>query len=368
MSKLRAGFVLERSLGHTTHADNLRTLLPGEPSIDARLVPIDWDVDGWAAKVPLFNTNWTVRAGLRARRGIRRLRRDGPLDALFIHTQVPAVLAAGQWRRIPTIVSVDATPLQYDELGLVYGHERGNRHVEALKWRANRSCFRRAAHIVAWSSWAKDGVVEGYGIDAGKITVVPPGVTPSVWRRPDAERREGDPLRILFVGGDLERKGGDVLLKAFEALLSSSVGPLELHLVTKAEVPELPGVVVHRGLTPNSPELIALYHRSDVFCLPTRGDCLPMVLSEAGAAGLPLVSTAVAGIPEIVKDGHTGLVVPRDDVDALTRALRRLADDPALRRRLGAEAQELVDRQFDAKKNVSRLVTILHGVAAGQAT
>ena len=55
-----------------------------------------------------------------------------------------------------------------------------------------------------------------------------------------------------------------------------------------------------------------------------------MVLSEAGAAGLPLVSTAVAGIPEIVRDGETGLVVPVDDVAALTKALRTLVERPDL--------------------------------------
>jgi glycosyltransferase involved in cell wall biosynthesis len=135
--------------------------------------------------------------------------------------------------------------------------------------------------------------------------------------------------------------------------------------VTKSEVPEEPGVTVHRNLGPNSAELVALYHQADVFCLPTRGDCLPMVLSEAGAAGLPAVSTAVAGIPEIVRDGETGLVVPPDDRPALVRALRRLVDDPDLRLRLGKEAQAVVSRDFDAARNVDRLAEILRRVAAG---
>jgi glycosyltransferase involved in cell wall biosynthesis len=116
---------------------------------------------------------------------------------------------------------------------------------------------------------------------------------------------------------------------------------------------------VHADLGPNSPELIALYHSAQIFCLPTRGDCLPMVLSEAGAAGLPAVSTAVAGIPEIVRDGETGLLVPVGDVAALTRALRILVDDPALRRKLGSAAQDLVSAEYDAEKNVHRLVDLV---------
>jgi glycosyltransferase involved in cell wall biosynthesis len=134
---------------------------------------------------------------------------------------------------------------------------------------------------------------------------------------------------------------------------------VELHLVTRAEVPATPGVTVHHGLQPNSADLIALYHRSHVFCLPTRGDCLPMVLSEAGAAGLPLVSTAVAAIPEIVHDEETGLLVPVDDEDALLHALRRLVDDPSLRHKLGNAACRLVHERFDADQNVSTLVEML---------
>jgi glycosyltransferase involved in cell wall biosynthesis len=300
------------------------------------------------------------------------LRRQRRFDALFIHTQVPAVLNPDWLRRVPTVVSVDATPRQYDELGSYYGHSTGNASVEKLKWRANKGCFDRAAHLVAWSSWAKDGLAEDYGIAPDKVTVVPPGVNPALWRfqRP-ARTDQSSPVRILFVGGDLERKGGDVLLDAFRALRLRSgatghFGDVELHLVTSAPVDDEQNVVIHRGIRPNSPELIELYHRADVFCLPTRGDCLPMVLSEAGAAGLPLVATAVAGIPEIVRDQETGLLVPVGDRAALTKALAALVDNPELRQRLGMSAARLVDREYDAAKNTHRLVELLVQVAERQ--
>jgi glycosyltransferase involved in cell wall biosynthesis len=254
--------------------------------------------------------------------------------------------------------------MQYDALGLHYGHELSSPRVERMKWRANHECLRRVRHIITWSDWAKAGVVDEYEIEASKITVVPPGVTPSMWATPDVERRSDGPVRILFVGGDLDRKGGSLLLRAFARLrvelTQRPSGPaVELHLVTRAEVPATPGVTVHHGLQPNSADLIALYHRSHVFCLPTRGDCLPMVLSEAGAAGLPLVSTAVAAIPEIVHDEETGLLVPVDDEDALLHALRRLVDDPSLRHKLGNAACRLVHERFDADQNVSTLVEML---------
>jgi glycosyltransferase involved in cell wall biosynthesis len=109
--------------------------------------------------------------------------------------------------------------------------------------------------------------------------------------------------------------------------------------------------------------LVALYQRCDVFCLPTRGDCLPMVLSEAGATGLPLVSTDVGAIGEIVRDGESGRLVPVDDADRLTAVLTELVEDAALRRRLGDGAAALVGREFDAERNAQRLLDLLVDVA-----
>ncbi|MET0143878.1 MAG: glycosyltransferase family 4 protein [Ilumatobacteraceae bacterium] len=367
----RVGFVLERSLGHTSHAETLTAHLPAETTIEAAVCQITYEVEGKAAKVPVYRSDWTLRAGILARQGVRRMNRDGHLDALFMHTQVPAVLCPDWMYRIPTVVSLDATPLQYDQLGDLYDHKIGNRWSEKAKWRANRACFRRARHVVTWSQWAMDGVVDGYDIAPDKITVLPPGVDPALWQ-PDSPGggggRTDGMLRILFVGGDLERKGGDVLLAAFEEL-QTELDPerrwLALDLVTRADVPERPGVRVHGGMSPNSPALVALYHEADMFVLPTRADCLGIALVEAGAAGLPLVSTAMAGIPEIVKKDDTGLVVPPGDRAALVAALRELVEHPELRRRLGASARDLVVRRFDATTNTHRLAEILAAVAAG---
>ena len=360
----RVGFVLEQTLGHITHAANLRALVTADRSIEAAFAPIEFEVSGWAARLPPYR-NWTVRAGLRARRAIRQLRRGGSLDALFVHTQVPAVLSPDHLRRTPTVVSLDATPIQYDELGLHYGHDTGGERIERLKWRANRACFGRASRIVTWSAWAKAGLVDRYDVPAGKVVVIPPGVRYEQWGGDAGERAPDDahtPLRVLFVGGDLERKGGLTLLDAARRLRQEGVG-VEVDLVTRSEVPREAGVTVHRGLGPNSPELIALYRRAHVFCLPTLGDCLPMVLSEAGAAGLPLVSTDVGAISEIVHDERTGLLVPPGDPVALAGALSRLAEEPAWRSKLGEEARRVVRTHYDAAANARTLVELLASVA-----
>jgi glycosyltransferase involved in cell wall biosynthesis/GT2 family glycosyltransferase len=365
----RVGFVLEQTLGHITHANNLQHLIGNDESIEAVFEPIAYDVEGWAARVPGFG-NWTVRAGIRTRRAIRRLHKGGPIDALFIHTQVPAIMSPDHVKHLPTVVSLDATPIQYDELGAQYGHDTGGRAAERLKWQANKSCFARAETVVAWAEWTKRGLVDRYEVPADKVVVIPPGVDYARWsayrRNDDAgPPRDTAALRVLFVGGDLERKGGFVLLEAVRRLRDAGVA-IELDLVTRDEVPPQEGVRAHHGLTPNSPPLIDLYHGADVFCLPTMGDCLPMVLSEAGAVGLPLVSTDVGAISEIVRDGETGLLVPVDDAGALAAALHRLADDPDGRRRMGEAARALVRERFDAGANARTLVALLLDIAVAR--
>ncbi|WP_129631110.1 glycosyltransferase family 4 protein [Candidatus Oscillochloris fontis] len=350
------GFVLEQALGHVTHAKNLQLNVPSDPEVRALWGLIPFEVAGLSARIPVYKSNWTVRAGLRARRVVAGLMRQAPLEALFFHTQVPAILAQNWLKRIPSIVSLDATPLQYDRLGAFYQHAQGPGWLEALKWRLNRDCYRHARHLVAWAEWTKRGLVDEYEVPATKITVIPPGVNVADWRRPTPRTRHDDPVKILFVGANLERKGGMLLLDAFRSLRPLGV---ELHLVTKDPVVPEPGLFVYAQMQPNSQPLKDLYHRCDIFALPTFGDCLPMVLSEAGAAGMAMVSTKVAAIPEIVRDGETGLTVPVGDVSGLTEALRRLILDPALRLQVGERAIAHVTQSYDAQKNATRLLDLL---------
>jgi glycosyltransferase involved in cell wall biosynthesis len=354
------GFLLEQSLGHVTHAKNLLTNVALDPEVRAHWGLIDFEATGVAGRIPFYRSNWTLRAGVCAYREVARMNRQARLDALFFHTQVPAILAQRWLRKIPGIVSLDATPLQYDELGMFYKHEQGPAWLETLKWRLNRDCFASARRLVAWSEWTKRGLVQGYGVPADKITVIPPGVNVHEWRRPTPRVPHAGPVKILFVGGDLERKGGLVLLEAFRALRHLG---LELHLVTKDRLPPEPGVFIYNSLEANSQPLKDLYHTCDIFALPTLGDCLPMVLSEAGASGMAIISTNVAAIPEFVRNGETGLTVPVGDADSLTQALRDLATNPAFRMVLGERAKAHASRHYDAPTNANRLLGLLKAEA-----
>jgi glycosyltransferase involved in cell wall biosynthesis len=360
----KVAFVLEQTLGHITHSANLCALVPDIGVIDPIFLPVAFDVP---RSLPVWS-NWTVRAGIRADRALRSSRERGePIDAIFVHTQVPAILLGRWMRRIPTVVSLDATPKQYDDLGAFYAHATSPRPVERLKSRLNRRCYERAAHLVTWSDWTRHDLIENYGVDADRITTIPPGVDLERWSRPAESENVDGVVRVLFVGGDMQRKGGDVLIQTVQRLRSDPALPtIEAHLVTNATVPASPGVVVHRGLTPNDPGLIALYHKSDIFCLPTRADCLPMVLAEAAAAGLPLVATDVGAIHEIVVDGVSGALVAEATPDDLVAALHPLVADVGLRATYGFNALAIAREHHDARANASRLSTLLRDLALAE--
>ena len=189
--------------------------------------------------------------------------------------------------------------------------------------------------------------------------MIPPGVNVNEWRRPMPREIHDNPVRSSSSGETWSAKEGSYCSRPSCA----STPGLELHLVTKDRLAPEPGVFVYNNLQANSQPLKDLYHTCDVFALPTFGDCLPMVLSEAGAAGMAIISTSVAGIPEIVLNGETGLTVPVGDASSLTQALRDLATSPALRMTLGERALAHVTRRYDAPTNANLLLDLLKAEA-----
>src|SRR6185503_10211485 len=107
--------------------------------------------------------------------------------------------------RTPTVLSLDVTPRQYDDLGVFYDHEpdAAGAVARAKHW-LNQRTFSLARLIVVWSTWVKESLVADYGIAAERVRVIAPGPDMRIWSTPDRSARRGLP-RILFVGGDFER-------------------------------------------------------------------------------------------------------------------------------------------------------------------
>jgi glycosyltransferase involved in cell wall biosynthesis len=349
---LRVAFVMEQVLGHATHYRNMREFASRQPDIAPEWLPISFEVKGASRLVPLLRSNWSVRASLRARRALSSVRK--PLDAVLFHTQVTSLFSVGLMRRVPSIISMDATPANYDRLAAHYGHRPANGGLlDQQKYAQNRRALHAAAGLITWSQWARGSLIEDYGVEASHIRVINPGAGAMFFDLGRARVTRQSPItsrrvRLLFVGGDFERKGGPELLE----VMAGPLGEIsELHLVTSAQVEPRPNVFVHHGLHPNSAELQALFRDADIFVMPTRAECLGVALMEAAAAALPVVTTGDGAQGETVEDGASGLLVPAGDVAALHTALHNLALDVEKRRRMGSAGLALAERRFSAERN-----------------
>ena len=338
MNQRAIAYVMEQTLGNITHYLNLRSAEPLATAVLPRWLPIEYR----PGVLP-----WTVTGGWLARNALLPVLDQ--VDGVFIHTMTLALGAFDLFLKKPFVLSCDATPFAKRHMRGAYGLASQLAWSEIAKRRLYRQMLRRAAGFTAWSNWAKESLVRDYGCSPKDVAVIPPGVDVSAFA-PGA--REHALPRILFVGGDFVRKGGDLLLEIFRKHLRGSA---ELVLVTRDRVPEEPGVSVHLDLRANSPELRALYSTSDIFALPTRADCYALACMEAMAAALPVVTTRVGGLSDLVTEGVTGHVIDVDDEAGLASALASLSADSGKRMEMAAAARAQALARFDAKANAKAL-------------
>jgi glycosyltransferase involved in cell wall biosynthesis len=131
------------------------------------------------------------------------------------------------------------------------------------------------------------------------------------------------------------------------------IGQGELRAELEAEVARLNvgDRVIFTGLRKDVPRLLAAL---DVMAMPSHWEGLPMALLEAMAMSRPVVATRVSGIPDVIQDEHNGLLIPAKEPATLAAALARLAKDPALRARLGANALATLRQRFDVKTTMRK--------------
>ncbi|MEO3937856.1 glycosyltransferase family 4 protein [Dermatophilaceae bacterium Soc4.6] len=225
-----------------------------------------------------------------------------------------------------------------------------------------RRQYHRSAHLFAFSTPTRDSLVHDYGVSPDRVTVVGAGVNFDVL--PDLRpRRAGTAPTVLFVGNDFERKGGPRLLEAFR-LVRAAVPDARLQIVgTPHPIPPQAGVEV-LGRVGSREALAQLYADASVLVLPSTFDPFPLVVLEAMAHGLPVVATRQCGVPEMVVDGETGLLVePGEDlVPQLVDALVRLLTDPTLADRLGVAGRTRVAERFLWTHVVDRMAPALEAV------
>lgn len=180
-----------------------------------------------------------------------------------------------------------------------------------------KAALERSTLAIYSSDWAANGAIDFYKVDSNKVKVVPFGANVSDVPSPGQLKHQvGNPeLKLLFVGKDWERKGGRI---AHETMISLNRRGVRATLTVVGCVPPAAfsdgRMEVIPFLDKNKPEdaarLRRLYLDSDFFIMPSRKDCSPIVLCEAAAFGLPVLSTDTGGIRTIVPDGVSGFVLP----------------------------------------------------------
>lgn len=225
-----------------------------------------------------------------------------------------------------------------------------------------RYTLERSSLVIALTdSWA--AFVRSFAPRA-RVAVVPNAV-PLPALADDAQ-----PGRVLFLGRIEAAKGRDELLAAL-AMLAPRFPQLRLVLGGSGDLEGFRRAAAARGVSDrielpgwlDTAARDAELARAAVFCLPSHAEGLPMALLEAMAAGKAVVASAVGGIPELVRDGDNGLLVPPRDGAALAAALARLLGDALLCRQLGACARMTVETQYSTQAVCGRLAAIYNDLA-----
>jgi glycosyltransferase involved in cell wall biosynthesis len=238
----------------------------------------------------------------------------------------------------------------------------------------NRIMSRRATRLLVNSSAVGARLVEQEGYQPERVSIIPNFLEPAAFAAPDAADRA---RRLAALGVPADRwivgivarlsavKNHALLLHAVRRLTAGSRpvhivivgdGPMQAELEHLAHSLALAGRVTFTGTLPNRPNPHDLF---DLSVLTSRSEGFPNAVVEAMAAGRPVVATDVAGgLPEMVREGQNGMLVPYGDVGSMTAALVALCADEALRSRMGRAGRERYRQDFTVERMIERTLAI----------
>jgi glycosyltransferase involved in cell wall biosynthesis len=290
---------------------------------------------------------------------------DPKLDALFkkyrptiVHTHLGGIVYAF------VLTMKYRTPVRVHTLHSVAAHEMGmgpSRRVRLLAFRFRVGSFVPVA--IAEEVARTFETLYNYP----NPILIPNGVSIDAFS-PDREVRqrvrrelEVEPQTLVFVhvGRFAAVKNHEMLVAAFAQLVGQQPLPTELWLVGDGELREavqhqvralgIESRVRFLGVRSDIPDLL---RAADVFVFPSRWEGNPLSVMEAMAAGLPVIATAVGGVPELVEEGASGILVPNEDLHGLVAAMQRMAQNPDLREQMGHAARCRAVERFDIRQTV----------------
>lgn len=248
---------------------------------------------------------------------------------------------------------------------------------DAARWRLDVKIARARATICISEDGRAKALRHAAAADRARVAMIPCGVTLKAYASA-ARGASTDARGLLFVGRLVPRKGAAVLIESLALLRAAGRdvvldiagdGPERDRLAALAAERGLGGAVRFLGPLDEADVARAL-GEADILVVPSLSEGLPAVIMEAMASGLPVVASAIDAIPELVRDGQTGRLVPPGDPVRLAAAIADFLDSPELARRMGDAGQRLVAERHDADRNAGALLSMIfgHGETSRQPT
>lgn len=263
--------------------------------------------------------------------------------------------------QVATLATVERETRFREEGGPITSWRRLMTRITAGR---DRKGIRLADRVFVLNRWMKETVAQW--TDPGNVVLAPPGVDTQVFF-PSSGRPTSDPEYILSVGrfGD-RRKNVALLFEAYAGLCRWNEAPPMLVLAGKSrpqnedwrkakELGIRDRVSFHENVS--RPRLAELYREASLFVLSSSEEGLGIVLLEAMASGVPVVSTATEGAREAVEDGMTGLLTPVGNAGALRDAMDRLLSNPALAQKMGRRGRVRIERRYSSEAAGQRFLT-----------
>ncbi|MGD0337127.1 MAG: glycosyltransferase family 4 protein [Candidatus Omnitrophota bacterium] len=195
--------------------------------------------------------------------------------------------------------------------------------------------------FIAWSQKAKSRAIKQFKYDPGKIHVLPPFIKP----QPDNAKTDSQKIMIGFVGEDFERKGGPLLLEAFKTL-AKKYADIHLKIISSHKIENSENIESYGRKTRH--ELFSsFYPDCDIFVLPTKADFFGMSILEAMSFGIPVITSDVYAMNEIIDDGKDGFLIPPNNLSALLEKMSALIKNKDFREVMGREAKNKILQKFN---------------------
>lgn len=275
----------------------------------------------------------------------------GRFDAVHVVTEGNALAIPDFAGRVPTAfaANIDATGEQFIS------------DFDYRRWAMNpilaaqRRIFGSADLVVGRNAWALESAARDFRVPDERLHLARNSLAPVGPSRADSPPRSpSDPLRLAFVGNAFARKGGPELVRMHQERWPDRV---ELHVFSRQAVPDPSARNVHWHGRVTRDELLEQHLPAmDAFIMPTREDMHPWAILEALSCGIPAISSRLAGIPEMILDGTTGLLAEPGDWPAVAAAVERLLEDPAACHAMGAAARRHVETNYDPDRSFGGLM------------